>query len=299
MDGSDAFGRDDGGIERGRTVARPPPSLRSAAELGTYVDAVADGLEGRLGVYVGDADAPEGDPIVARAHSERFGSASVVKLLLLYALYERYDGRLEELSERGPISPENRVGGAGLFHLLESPRPTLEECAYAMIAISDNTATNELIDHLGLERIAACADRLGLEGTALRRKMMRTEPLAGASVPEGPYLNTVTPLDCARLLGGIHRGERLSPAASERLLVPLAEQTDASMAARYLPTETDDVEIAHKTGSIESVAADAGLLTVGDRTLVYAVCTDRLAHWGYGTDAVAGVGEAVYRLLAR
>lgn len=296
-------------------------------DLQSYAETLDGGLDGRLGVFVcgvgtdssaefdADVESDLGtepgsgpEPLLASRSRERFGAASVVKVLVLYALYRRYDGRLRELERRLTIAPENRVGGTGLFHLLADPTPTIEDLAVSMIAVSDNAATNELIDLLGFDAITEAAADLGLEGTQLGRKMMYT-PAVDPSVSEletsrgSPirsnghrYVNTVTPRDCVRLFSDVHRERTLSPVAYERLVRPLAHQHDDSMVPRYLPP---DVEIRHKTGELPSVAADAGLLTVGGTTVAYAFCCDGLRCRGDGADAIAELGVGVYRLLER
>ncbi|WP_137290810.1 serine hydrolase [Natronorubrum halophilum] len=293
----------------------PRPELENWNELRSTARTIDERLDGRLGIVVCDVGSdraiesdPDSDPLVAIRSRNRFGAASVVKLPILYALYRTYDGRLEALERRHPIAPENRVGGAGLFHLLSDPTPTVEDLATAMIAVSDNAATNELIDHLGFDAIDEGAADLGLEGTHLGRKMMQT-PAVDPSLSDletdraSPiesnghrYVNWVTPQDCAALLSDIHRERTLSSAAYERLARPLAHQHDGSMVPRYLPP---NAEIRHKTGSLPSVAADAGLLTVGERTVAYAICCDGLERRGDGVDAIAELGEGVYRILER
>ncbi|WP_440767201.1 serine hydrolase [Natronorubrum sp. DTA7] len=299
----------------------PRLELESWNELLSAAEAIDERLGGRLGMVVCDVGSDQNvesdhdvesdsssTPLVAVRPSERFGAASIVKLPILYALYRTYDGRLADLDRPHPIAPENRVGGAGLFHLLSDPTPTTEDLATAMIAVSDNAATNELIAHLGFDAIDEGAADLGLGGTRLGRKMMQTpavDPTTStletdrASPIESNghrYVNRVTPRDCAVLLSDIHGERTLSSAAYERLARPLAHQHDSSMVPRYLPP---DIEIRHKTGNLPSVAADAGLLTVGERTVAYAICCDGLEHRGEGVDAIAELGAGVYRMLER
>ncbi|ELY38859.1 serine hydrolase [Natronorubrum tibetense] len=296
------------------TDSRPEP--KTWAELRSTAEQIDEGLDGRLGVVVCDVgtdsdsgltDDSNGEPLLSIRSRDRFGAASIVKLPILYALYRTYDGRLEALDRPHQIAPENRVGGSGLFHLLADPTPTVEDLATAMISVSDNAATNELIDHLGFDDIAAAAADLGLEGTHLGRKMMQTpavDPsLSGFETDASPiesnghrYVNWVTPLDCVVLLSDIHRERTLSSAAYEQLSRPLAHQHDGSMVPRYLPP---DAEIRHKTGNLPSVAADTGLLTVDGRTVAYAICCDGLERRGEGVDAIAKLGAGVYRILER
>ncbi|MFC5277762.1 serine hydrolase [Halorubrum rubrum] len=281
------------------------PAVETDADLARAIDAIADGFDGRLGVFLGVPRGPDAFDVLHRRNAdETFVAASVIKLPILYALYEEYDGRLDGLSAPRSIATENRVGGSGILHLLEGPTPSLEDLARAMIAISDNAATNQLIDELGAERIEAAAARLDMADTRLRRKMMATleghdfEPLG--EIPENGPANVTTPADCARFFADLVHEATLSPAAYERLRVPLDEQKDASLFARYLPYGTP---IAHKTGGLPTAALDAGVVRADDAEtppLVFAAFATRAGNGGDAGDAVAAVGDAAFdRFTAR
>jgi len=276
--------------------------VETDADLRAHVDAIADRFDGRLGVFLGVPESPEEfDVVVQKDADETFTSASVIKLPILYALYETYDGRLDELDEPRPIAPMNRVGGSGLFHLLDEPTPSLEDLARAMIAISDNAATNELIDELGADRIESAAARIGMDDTRLRRKMMATlgdtDFETAGEWPDGEPANATTPADCARFFADVIHEATLSPAAYDRLRVPLDEQKDKSLFARYLPFEAP---ITHKTGGLPTAALDAGFLSRPDSTppLVFAVFATDAANGGDAADAVAEIGDAAYEWAA-
>ncbi|WP_066416841.1 serine hydrolase [Halorubrum aethiopicum] len=276
---------------------RPP--VETDADLAEAIDVIADRFDGRLGVLLGLSRGPDALDVLHRRNAdEAFVAASTIKLPVLYALYEEYDGRLDALAEPRPIAAENRVGGSGIFHLLDDPTPSLEDLARATIAISDNAATNQLIDELGAERIEAAASRLGMADTRLRRKMMATleghdfEPLG--EQPDGEPANVTTPADCARFFADIVHESTLSPAAYDRLRVPLDEQKDASLFARYLPYGTP---IAHKTGGLPTAALDAGVVRADDGgtpPLVFTAFATQAENGGDAGDAVAAVGDAAF-----
>ncbi|WP_049969680.1 serine hydrolase [Haladaptatus cibarius] len=278
------------------------PTLESRDELGKYVECYADRIDGELGVFLGFPYGPdEFDTVYTRNARRAFRSASVVKILILYALYERYDGRLDSLAESCPLAPENRVGGSGILHLLDAT-PTIEELARAMIATSDNAATNQLIDHLSMTTINDSAAKLGMKHTRLARKMMTTLEATDFEeseihVPEDEPANVTSPVDCARFFADIGCEATLSANAYERLCVPLSAQKDTSMVPRYLPYET---EIMHKTGWLPTAALDAGLLSVPDEgtpPLVFSVFVDSVSHGADAADAIAEIGDAVFSWL--
>ena len=278
------------------------PRIKNAAELGEYVDAYHEQLDGRFGVFLGFPDGPDDfDVVYRRAATTQFASASVIKLPILYALLKRYDGRLADLDEPREIAPENRVAGSGVLHLL-SATPTLRDLARAMVSISDNAATNELIDELRTDRIESVAADLGMTDTRLRRKMMATLgdndlELAG-DWPDGEPANATTPLDCARFFADFLSEATLSANAYDEMTVPLEAQKHGMLFPRYLP---EDATVAHKTGQLPSAALDAGYVAPPDgetTPLVFAVFADELATGTDGADAIAEIGDAVYAWLA-
>lgn len=281
------------------------PTIDDRDDLVEYIDAYPDRLDGRLGVFLGRPDpgtATEFDVIYTHRAEERFESASVIKLPILYALYHRYDGQLGELTVPHGLARVNRVAGSGVFHLLGTTTPSLEDLAYAMIAISDNAATNELIDVLGRASINTVADSIGMEHTRLGRKLMATlgdnQLSVPADLPDDDPANTIAPIDCARFYSDLIAERTLSLEAYGRLKLPLREQKYGDAFPRYLPYDTT---ILHKTGWVPSAALDTGYIVAEDAggdPLVFAVFTDQLAHGADGSDVIAEIGDAVAAWLA-
>lgn len=274
---------------------RPATPPKTRVEFRDRVDAFGDRLDARFGAFFGFPTTSETfDVVHAVRPNERFTSASLIKLFVQYVLYDRYDGRLDVLTKPHGLAAENRVAGTGLFHLLDDPDPTLEDLAMAMIAISDNAATNELIDHLGREKINTILNELGYDDTHLGRKMMVTGG-GTKDLPPDISENVTSPRDVASLVADTVHEPTLSPAAYDRLRVPLRHQHDTSMVARYLPL---DVDIEHKTGELTDAVLDAGTLRIEDcDPLVFAVFLDELDSPGEGTDVLASVGALVHDWL--
>lgn len=271
---------------------RPTPEVPDREALAAYVEDCATRVDGRLGVLLGRPTGPtfdDFDVLVASGTDREYASASVIKLPILYTLYRKYDGDLDALGDPRGITPENSVSGSGLFHLLDTPTPSLRDLARAMIAISDNAATNELIDHVGMEIVCETATILGMERTNLGRKMMAT--LSGDAAADPP-INTTSPRDCARLFSALLHGDALEEQAHEEQLQLLHDQKDRSMFPRYFPSE---VQLAHKTGWLPDAALDTGLVVrdgFRDPPLFFAVFCDRCVHGGDAMDCIAEIGDA-------
>ena len=150
-----------------------------------------------------------------------------------------------------------------------------------MVMLSDNTATNLLIDRLGMGNIAASLNGLGLTGTRLRRHMMDT-----AAARRGDE-NVSTPDELARLLQTIHN----MPGA-----VALLKKTKESRLRRGLPP---GVETADKPGELEGVRVDAGIVFAANRPYIISVMTTFLKDEREGERAIEDISRAAYDYFSR
>lgn len=276
-----------------------PPTLTERAALAAYVEDCATRIDGRLGVFIGYPNGPEFtdfDTVVSQQAAQPYASASLIKLLVLRALYSRYDSSLHLLDQRQTISEQNQVAGTGVLHLFDRPNPSLRDLAQAMIAISDNTATNQLIDHLGMSAVNDAAADLGMSDTHLGRKMMaslETDSNRDRTSSESDTMkpvNTTSPRDCAIFFAALCHGRGQSSTAKAEQRDMLRAQKDNSMFSRYLPY---DYPVAHKTGWLPDAALDAGLVELDDSSpLVFATFCDQAENAGDATDLIAEIGAA-------
>ena len=179
-------------------------------------------------------------------------SASMIKLPILATLLEQdYNGVLS-LGETHVISYDEIVGGTGSLQYQGAGGVyTLDQLAWHMIAESDNTATNVLIDRLGFSAVNAYAAEHALTQTSLGRKMMDYDAMARGED------NYTSASDIAQLLLQAADGKLVSPEASERAIGYLRDQTDAAGIAQGLP---QGITFAHKTGVLDDVRHDGGIV---------------------------------------
>jgi beta-lactamase class A len=168
-------------------------------------------------------------------------------------------------------------------------RLTLRDLATMMVAVSDNSATNVLIDRVGMDNVNALLDSLGLSRTRLRRKMM---DLKAAS--EGRE-NISTPQEMMTLLENLYRGKVLNQAMTEDIFKVLSTHKD-SWIPRDLP---EGVKIANKPGSLEGVRNDSGIVFVENRPYVISVMTTYLRNEREGEEAISEISLAAYRMFDR
>ncbi len=218
------------------------------------LDRGAAALDGSAGLIVVDAD---GGVLYARDPDEAFPSASVIKVPLLMALYA--DAATGRLSLDDRIEVGERMPGSGVLrHLPDVADLSLRDHAMLMTIVSDNTSTNRLIEHVGLERVRERLSEWGCLRTQLRRKMFDFD------AAKRGLDNVASAREMASLLLRLVRGELVDRATSDAVLAILEQTQDDALIRRYLPA---GARVAHKTGSLERVRNDAAVIW-GERPVI-------------------------------
>ncbi len=261
-------------------------------------------LEGTVGLYIHDLDCGEKFQVNPE---QVFPSASVIKIpLLALLLRDVQEGRVD-WNAKHPIASCNRVGGTGILCELEPDYvPTVETLAKLMIVLSDNTATNEIIDLLGIDRVNRFCREMGCPNTVLMRKMLDFE-----AIRQGKN-NYMCAGEAGRLLVQAAKGEFVTPEISQTMVRILERQQYRGKLPALLPAvpsyapEEDKkhlkpgtVLVANKTGELVGIQHDVGIFTLPDgRRYVIAMFTGGLKDDALGIQAIQKVSRAVYDALA-
>ena len=251
------------------------------ASLQASVDEIARNLQGRLGCLICDGT---GTVWAAHRADERFQTASVIKVPVLLALGAEIDAGRFRWDQPIPIAPGNTADGSGVVQYLSSLPYTLRDLATLAIIISDNRATNALIDLLGPDRINAYIARAGWRGTVLSRRMMDFDARARG------HDNLSTPRDAADMFVRLLRGDLGSAETTAVLLGILKAQQLRHALPAWLPPDT---AVAHKTGGLPGVVNDAGIMFLPRGPVVAAVFTNDLAQDAEGRRAIQEIGRAI------
>src|SRR4029077_471348 len=166
---------------------------------------------------------------------------------------------------------------------------TLRDLATMTVAVSDNSATNVLIDRVGMENVNAFLDSLGLTHTRLRRKMMDLK-----AATEGRE-NVATPREMMTLLEDLYRGKVLNKQFTEDFFNLLSVHKES-----YIPRELpEDLRVANKPGELEGVRHDSGIVFTGKRPYVISVMTTFLKRERDGGEAIIKISNAAYQMFDR
>lgn len=217
--------------------------------------AALDGTRGVTGVVVREVD---GGTLFSQRPDEVFPAASVIKIPLVMALYaDAADGRLS-LDERVPVGVT--VGGTGILGALRDVADvSLRDLAMLTIALSDNTATNRLIDRIGVARVEERLAEWGCTRTKLARGMFDWD------AQKRGLENVASPSEIAALLERLVCGELVDRATSDSVIAVLERCQDDAMLRRYFGK---GVRVANKTGTLEATRNDAAIVFGASRTVV-------------------------------
>jgi beta-lactamase class A len=257
-------------------------------KLDTVVHEVDRNLDGFLGVAVEDLTSTQ---TLFWQPDEVFAQASTIKIAVLAELYRQaQEGKLK-LTDVYTVQKSDLVQDSDIMNGLTPgvTSITLHDLATMMVAVSDNSATNVLIDRVGLENVNTMLDSLGLKHTRLRRKMM---DLKAAS--EGRE-NISTPREMMTLLALVYQGKVLNKEMTADFLTILSTHKD-SWIPRDLP---EGVRIANKPGSLEGVRNDCGVIFVDRRPYALCVMTAYLRNERDGEEAISKISLAAYRMFDR
>jgi len=216
-----------------------------------------DRTRGVTGVVVREVG---GATLFTQRPDDIFPAASVIKIPLVMTLYaDAAEGRIS-LDERVPVGAV--VGGTGILGDLRNVSDvSLRDLAMLTIALSDNTATNRLIDRLGVARVDERMTEWGCLRTKLARGMFDWD------AQRRGLENLATPSEIAALLERLVCGELVDRATSDAVIAVLERCQDDAMLRRYL---AKGGRVANKTGTLTATRNDAAIFFGASRTVVVA-----------------------------
>ena len=220
----------------------------------------------------------------------RVPSASMIKLVIMAELMRRVCAGELSLEEKIKITQEMRTGGDGVLKELEPGHEfSLREILTLMIIVSDNEATNILIQMLGMDRINRMAAELGLKEAVLGRKMMDSE-----AKKQGRD-NFICADDIMLILKKIYERSCVDRKASALMLDILKRQQQSGRLQLYLP---EDVEVAHKCGDLDFLENDGGIILLPGHPYILAVLTNGVKTNKDGREAIGRISQIIYEELS-
>lgn len=244
--------------------------VRTRADLDRAVERIRAGFSGEIGFVarnIATGEAVEINPDAV------FPTASAVKLAVLVEVFRRAAGDGLDLDQRLPLRPEDVVGGSGILkELTPGLAPTVRDLATLMVVLSDNTATNLLIDLVGgVAAVNRTSRGLGLPTLVLHNRID-----FGRIGGEVRRFAESSPRDLARLVELVAAGTVVDAASSAAMLAILGRQLYLDQVPRYLnvnPYAADlriepPIWVGCKTGFFPGTRVDTGLIRLPDNVAI-------------------------------
>jgi beta-lactamase class A len=244
----------------GAQTAKPPAHADTSA-LRRTLDAIAAAHHGVLGYSVLNLDT--GERLSLRG-DETFPTASLIKVPILVTLYDLAEQKQLSLDDPLTVIKIDQVPGSGVLQFMHSGMSlTLHDAAALMIILSDNSATNLVLDKIAIRRVWTKMEALGLPHTKVHSKVyLRLASVAmDSSVKYG--LGVSTPNEMAHLFELLAQGKAVSPPADSAMLQLLANNADGDSMQRAI----DGMSVPHKTGATDSIRTECALFRLQSRVV--------------------------------
>lgn len=251
-------------------------------------------MPGRIGVYARTLAAEP--PLIAYASSDRFPTASIIKVLIMTTAYAMEELKPGTLSKKITFRNSDLIGGSDFMDQADDgDRFTVHQLVVPMIQVSDNTAANLLIRYFGITTVNGVGRRAGMLRTHLARKFLDYT----ATVQHND--NVSTPADMAHLLYLIELGARegfrtiVSPEHCRAMVAIMLGQTDRDGIPAALPKGTP---VANKTGEVFGTLNDIAIVEpYGDSPFILAIMTADANDYDADYKAVHAVTRAAYAMV--
>jgi beta-lactamase class A len=263
------------GCATGQAARAPGASALTRADtaaLRRTLDSLAAGHRGVVGFTVHNLDTGER---LERRGDETFSTASLIKVPILVTVFDLAEQKRLSLDDPLTVLRIDKVPGSGqLQHLHDNATITVRDAAWLMTTLSDNTATNLLLDRIIIRRVWDKMEKLGLPHTKVHSKsFLRNSSVAmDSSVKYG--LGVTTPNEMARLFTLLADGKAVSPGADSTMLDILAHNEDYSKLQRFV----EGLDVPHKTGDTDEVRTECALFPLESRVVTCVLTKENQDH---------------------
>lgn len=263
-------------------------SLQSnfAGKLSADLNRIASSYDGVVGIFVKDLTSGESFAINADAS---FATASSIKIPILVELMRQAQSGRINLAERVDIHRAGLVGGSGVLQFFSDGGSaiSIHDLAVLMIVLSDNSATNILIDRVGIGNVNSLLRDHGFDKIVLARKMI------DLASEQANRENRATPRQMATLVEELNAGKLLDAAHTKQALEILEYPKDSPLRAGVPP----EITVAEKPGSLTGAQCDTGIVLLAGRPYIISVMT--AFNSSDGNPAITAVSARVFSYFNR
>ncbi len=267
------------------------PVRADTASLRHILDSIADAHHGVVGYSVIDL---ENGTAINRRGDETFSTASLIKVAILVTVYDLVVKGDLSLDDPLTVLKIDQVPGSGITQYLHNGTIlTVHDAAWLMITISDNTATNLLLDRIIIRRVWDKMEALGLHHTKVHSKSFRRNASVALDSSVKYGLGVTTPNEMAHLFELLARGKAVNAKADSEMLDILEHNNTDVMLQRFVY----GARAAHKDGETDQVRTECSLFYLRNRVIA-CVMTKENKDMRYAVDTeaqvtIARMGEAI------
>jgi beta-lactamase class A len=266
----------------------------------------ADSIAGRLQPLI---DAHEGDVAVCVKNlrtGETFAyrddavmpTASLIKLPIMIETYRQAAEKKVDLDATVVLKDSDKVPGSGILtdHFSSGASFPLRDAVHLMIVFSDNTATNLVLDAIGIKSTAETMERMGYPNTKAHSKVFRRDTSVFPDRSARYGIGSTTAAEMVRLCEALHKGEIVNQEASKTMLKHMKSCDDKIKIPRFLPEGTS---VAFKTGSVNDARTAAGIIETPGGPVALCVLTEKNKDQRWNPDnagdlLIATISREVY-----
>ena len=271
---------------------------KSTVTIDHRVQSAIQGFPGVVSLYAKNLD--NGASYELRADAP-VTTASTIKLPIMVELFaEAEEGKLD-WNQKLELTDQDKVSGSGvLTELSAGDLLPIRDLMHLMIVVSDNTATNLILDRIGGNAVNQRMAQLGLTQTAVMRKIMQTKPESFTDEGKKPGnerwgTGRSCPRDMVVILEKLYRGQLVSKSASEEMINVLKRQRDLQGVGREMRGSKDGV-VASKSGALDHLRSEAAIVYSPHGPVAMSITVNNIPVVDYGAD---NPGNLLIATLAR
>jgi beta-lactamase class A len=253
------------------------------------VKTLVNAFKGKVSLFAKNLDTGETYALNA---DERVRTASTIKIAVMIEAYARVAAGKLKWTDELILTKEKKVGGSGILNeLSDNLHLTLRDAVNLMMILSDNTATNLVLDVLTTDAVNARMESLGIKNIKIMRKVFSGGESAAGKDPENKKygLGMATPREMVLVMEKLERGEVISPAASKEMIELMKREQGRNAIGRSLW----EVPVASKYGALDRLRSSVAILYTKQGKIALAISCDDMP------EIIWSVDNPAYLLMSR
>lgn len=266
-----------------------PVSAQTPPSLDDQVKPIVASFKGKVSLFAKNLDTGE---TYSLNPDERVRTASTIKIAVMIEAFARVAEGKAKWTDEVVLTKEKKVSGSGILgELSDGLRFTLRDAVNLMMILSDNTATNLVLDVLTTDAVNARMESLGFKQIKINRKVGSGGESAAGKDPENKKfgLGVATPREMLLVMEKLERGEVISAAASKEMIELMKREQGRNAIGRSL----SNVPMASKYGALDRLRSAVGILYTKKGKIAMAISCDEMPETMWSVDNPA------YLLMSR